>query len=273
MSERLRSMSDEDLGAALSALDLAWPPTPALRASGHGLAPRRAAGSSVSPCPAPADPADRGGDRAPAGRRCRGGEDRHRPRRRSSWRSRRAVPGSCRRRSSAPTGESITSGSRRRCSGETSRSRATRSSGWRLGRRGLRGSRGGGASHAGVASAPGLPEISETGFGAVLMVFEGDANLASKDALRGHRRAADRDGRRGRVPLDHGHAPPRAAHERRRRRTCASRATCSCGGTVRTRCAWRPPCRRPRSSGSPPPREPLDASRCSRGIGRQEGSI
>lgn len=30
MSERLRSMSDDDLGAALSTLDLEWPPTPAL---------------------------------------------------------------------------------------------------------------------------------------------------------------------------------------------------------------------------------------------------
>ena len=32
MSERLRSMSDEDLGAALSTLDIEWPPSPALPA-------------------------------------------------------------------------------------------------------------------------------------------------------------------------------------------------------------------------------------------------
>jgi hypothetical protein len=38
MSERLRSMSDDDLGVALSSLDIDWPPTPALSPSVMALA-------------------------------------------------------------------------------------------------------------------------------------------------------------------------------------------------------------------------------------------
>ena len=68
--------------------------------------------------------------------------------------------------------------------------------------------------------------------------------------LRGHRRAAVRDRRRRRLLLDHGARTCCSCSPARVSSTCAWRATCSCGATARTRCASRPPCPRPRPCGS-----------------------
>ena len=184
MSERLRSMSDEDLGAALASLDIEWPSTPTLHARGHGSrrvgAARR---SCVSPCPAPSgscsSPAasvlllagaavaakiviDLGGVvvEVTPGR-----------------------PGPCRRRSGR---------SDRRTGGPLRKPR--RLSGDDVPRPVRLGppdrvwadevfTEAGEVARVTLAwdARPDLPEISSTRYGAVLMVFEGDADLASKE--------------------------------------------------------------------------------------------
>ncbi len=182
MSERLRSMSDDDLGAALSTLDIAWPPTPALQA--------RVMARATSERPAIV--------RLPVSRRKRtlliaaatvlllAG---------AAVAARIVIdvgavvvevtpsqPGILPTPSIAPTGESVTLEEAAVLlgrdvpiperlgppdgvwadevfaeAGEVARVTLA----WR--------------------ARPGLAEISDTRFGAVLMIFEGDANLASKD--------------------------------------------------------------------------------------------
>ncbi|HEX6581420.1 MAG TPA: hypothetical protein VF195_11180 [Actinomycetota bacterium] len=182
MSERLRSMSDDDLGAALSSLDIEWPATPALHAAVLARAtserppivrlplsrPRRImliAAATVLLLAGAAVAAkiviDLGGvvvEVTPS------------------------RPGILPTPSIAPTGEPVTLEEAAVLLGRevpvpaglgrpdrvwadevvTEKGEVARVTlAWR--------------------ARQGLPEISETRYGAVLMVFEGDANLASKD--------------------------------------------------------------------------------------------
>jgi hypothetical protein len=183
MSERLRSMSDEALGAALSTLDLAWPPTPDLArsvmaATGAASSPRVVwlplsrskrimliAAATVLLLAGAAVAAkiviDLGAvvvDVTPS------------------------VPGGNPTSSSAPTGEPVTLEE-----AGTLLGRAVSVPG----RLGLPDriwadevfTEAGEVARITMAwrARPDLPEISGTRFGAVLMVFEGDANQASKD--------------------------------------------------------------------------------------------
>lgn len=180
MSERLRSMGDDDLGAALSSLDIEWPTTPALHAAVMARAtserpaivplsrPRRImliAAATVLLLAGAAVAAkiviDLGGvvvEVTPS------------------------RPGILPTPSIAPTGEAVTLEEAAVLLGRevafpadlgrpdrvwadeviTEKGEVARVTlAWNAGE--------------------GLPEVSNTGYGAVLMVFEGDANLASKD--------------------------------------------------------------------------------------------
>ena len=245
------------------------------RTCGHGacLHPRASRPGPAPAVPPQADHAHRRGDRAPAGRRGGGGEDHHRPGRRRPRRDAepaRAPPDPFdrpHRPTRDPRRGSLSAGTRH------PHPRASRSAGSGLGRPGLHGGGKGRASHAGVACATGPSGDLGHSIRSRPHDLRGRRQPGVEVRLRGHGCLAVRDGRRRRLLLDEGHAPPRAAHQRGCRVRARGGQRAPCGATVPSPCAWRRLCPGPRPCGSPGPREPPDRGRCSRGIGRtKEGS-
>ncbi|MGH2640635.1 MAG: hypothetical protein ACRDGO_02935 [Actinomycetota bacterium] len=183
MSERLRSMSDDDLAVALSSLDIEWPPTPALSSS---VMARASAGRPPSVVRLPVSRPKRTLLIAAATALLLAG---------TAIAAKIAIdlgavvvevtpshPGILPTPSIAPTGEPVTLEEAGVLLGREVAFPADLGRPTRVWADEVFTERGEVARVTLAWPARlGLPEISDTGSGAILMVFEGDANLASKE--------------------------------------------------------------------------------------------
>ena len=100
------------------------------------------------------------------------------------------------------------------------------------------------------------------------MVFEGDANQASKD-IYADTGVLQYESVDGVEYLDQRRARPRAAHQRRRRVRARGGERAPLARRSLHDATWRPPCRGQMRSGSRARREPPDPCRCKQVIGKR----